>query len=57
MRVGKQFILYTGTFVKDEKSVEVVAASGSMLFCNGIIEFYGLGMENTEDKPVSRFNM
>ena len=43
---------YTGTFVKDEKSVEVVAATGPLLFCNAIIGFYGLGMEITEDKPV-----
>lgn len=52
MRVGKQFILYTGTFVKDEKSVEVTATTGWMLFCNAIIELYGLGVELTEDKPV-----
>jgi len=39
-------------FSKDDKSVEVTAATGPMLFCNAIIEVYGLGMENTEDKPV-----
>jgi hypothetical protein len=43
---------YAGTFVKDEKSVEIVAATGPLLFCNAIIEFYGLGVEIEETKPV-----
>ena len=43
---------YAGTFVKDDKAKEVVAATGPLLFCNAIIELYGLGMEITEDKPV-----
>jgi hypothetical protein len=41
---------YAGTFVKDEKAVEVVAATGPMLFCNAIIEFYGIGVEITPAK-------
>jgi hypothetical protein len=36
---------YAGTFMTDKKSVEVVAATGPMLFCNAMIEFYGLGLK------------
>jgi len=36
---------YAGTFGKGDQSVDVTAVQGPMLFCEAIIQFYGLGME------------